>query len=1134
MKLRLGFVAAIVALFAAFGLCASAEIAELTPDSATGKYELTYSGLEPYTNCVAVAVEGVFDEEYVLDVSDPDINIVYYNVFISDENGDIAMEIVPSFYTDATLFLGVADSEGPVAACYLMKGVSENVADFEVYTDKTTYTVGGLGAGVVYVEYRVEAVDSYGFPSDFPYEDAERTLVDYDGDRISFVENSRAIQLENDVPEGTYSFSITYGDITKTVHFEVKREPSVAKMMTVTMNGKNTGTARISCLNELDRISFDPEKVVIKVEILDQYFDVMDVTYNFRITAPDETVTNYKSNGIYEFVPVNKLNVDDSETYVIKITAEGIRNYSDQARIIVTGVTNYTGEASSLFRAISEAKDYLAQVEDGEILISEENGNDVHYKRFWTTQSMVDNLSKAVAEGVEMLRKISEGLVNDNQITSAKEEMNVAVSRFKFYEGNLRPIESLKFSSINYRLAPGKTQTIEVKAVPSKPSEKPTYYSENPEIATVNEKTGYVTAKSPGEVKIHAKNSDGSIDAYYTLEVYVPVSSIKYNMKSVNLIAGETFVPEMTILPANQSDIIQYVSNKEKVAKVDENGKITAVSAGLATITATSNGKSAKISVEVNSPAVTAMESCIAKPGSQITLPLYIEDAEGIDKLTVKVTYNSNVIKLNGANDLAFAGGYKETVNDGAGNAVSTWENVSFEKTGTGKLIEYNIEILEGVAFGKKEIKFNVEAYTKGEDKVVWVKNKSSASTVIDVGEKDTYTIKLDAGSGGSVYGLAENTGEFRLGDEATVRARPDSSYSFAGWYIGSNKLSTDWEYTFVVTDEIIKLADKKTGVITVQARFTKKSEGGGSGGGGGGGGVAVRPTMPDVVVKQVSPIISNVSSGIVEYGTVVTLTTPTIGATIYYTLDNSTPTVASIPYTEPIVLKSESTTISAVAVKAGLTSSNIARFTYRIEVFPTATPVVKKLSEYAAHIKYAPVTGPYFRPNDAATRYEVMEMLSFLFEVSGGEPEAPEFSDVSDTYKALVDTYAKAGIINGYPEGVFGGFRSITRAELVKILSVLLDMDVSGQTQYNVVLRDISGHWAENNIKAFVNSGYIVGYPEGDFRPDKAVTRAEVVTIINRITKVNKEAISNQYFVDVDPTFWGYADIMASANIPA
>ena len=87
----------------------------------------------------------------------------------------------------------------------------------------------------------------------------------------------------------------------------------------------------------------------------------------------------------------------------------------------------------------------LDKIESGEILISEQNGSDVHYKMSWTTKAMADNLSKAVAEGEEVLRKISDGGVNDVLITDAKNAVNNAISRFNLYEGNFKPIERLKF-----------------------------------------------------------------------------------------------------------------------------------------------------------------------------------------------------------------------------------------------------------------------------------------------------------------------------------------------------------------------------------------------------------------------------------------------------------------------------------------------------------------------------------------------------------------------------------------------------------------------------------------------------------------------------------------------------------------
>ena len=139
-------------------------------------------------------------------------------------------------------------------------------------------------------------------------------------------------------------------------------------------------------------------------------------------------------------------------------------------------------------------------------------------------------------------------------------------------------------------------------------------------------------------------------------------------------------------------------------------------------------------------------------------------------------------------------------------------------------------------------------------------------------------------------------------------------------------------------------------------------------------------------------------------------------------------------------------------------------------------------------------------------------------------------YTDVAEDnrYSKAITTLSKLGVINGYEDGTFGGSREITRAEMVKLLSVLLGLDktaVEGET--NVTLSDISGHWAESFIRKFVAKGYILGYPEGDFRPDKAVSRAEAVTIINRVTGLAKASGLPQRFRDLPGDFWAYDEIM-------
>ena len=70
----------------------------------------------------------------------------------------------------------------------------------------------------------------------------------------------------------------------------------------------------------------------------------------------------------------------------------------------------------------------------------------------------------------------------------------------------------------------------------------------------------------------------------------------------------------------------------------------------------------------------------------------------------------------------------------------------------------------------------------------------------------------------------------------------------------------------------------------------------------------------------------------------------------------------------------------------------------------------------------------------------------------------------------------------------------------------------------------DISGHWAETQIKEWANIGYINGYPDGTFLPDNSITRAEFLTLVNKIFKFENK--TNINFIDVRPDYWAYSEI--------
>jgi hypothetical protein len=164
------------------------------------------------------------------------------------------------------------------------------------------------------------------------------------------------------------------------------------------------------------------------------------------------------------------------------------------------------------------------------------------------------------------------------------------------------------------------------------------------------------------------------------------------------------------------------------------------------------------------------------------------------------------------------------------------------------------------------------------------------------------------------------------------------------------------------------------------------------------------------------------------------------------------------------------------------------------------------------------------FKPDNAISRYELIEVIAPLLdmeEVSVGNL----FSDVSDGVEDLVAFFASAGIIDGYPDGSFGGQKGLTRAEFVVVMSRVLKLNITNAGE--TILSDLKGHWAEKYVNAFTAAGYVNGFPDGTFQPEEEITRAQAVVVINRIIGAAKQNAPVKYN-DLTPDHWAYEDIMA------
>ena len=135
-------------------------------------------------------------------------------------------------------------------------------------------------------------------------------------------------------------------------------------------------------------------------------------------------------------------------------------------------------------------------------------------------------------------------------------------------------------------------------------------------------------------------------------------------------------------------------------------------------------------------------------------------------------------------------------------------------------------------------------------------------------------------------------------------------------------------------------------------------------------------------------------------------------------------------------------------------------------------------------------------------------------------EIEAQTFTIVALT-NTLIEAIALPSAVNGQE------FASLNRATSTQVLSFSA-ADLSNQLAQATTLSDIQGNWAQSFITALAARGIIQGFPDGTFRPDAPVTRAEFAAMIGKAFQKNpvREAIS---FVDVPPNYWATGAIQSA-----
>ena len=177
-------------------------------------------------------------------------------------------------------------------------------------------------------------------------------------------------------------------------------------------------------------------------------------------------------------------------------------------------------------------------------------------------------------------------------------------------------------------------------------------------------------------------------------------------------------------------------------------------------------------------------------------------------------------------------------------------------------------------------------------------------------------------------------------------------------------------------------------------------------------------------------------------------------------------------------------------------------------------------------------------KPGGNITRAEVATIFFRLLTEdvrTANSTQANSLSDVSrgQWFNHAISTLSSMGIVKGNPDGTFDPDAPITRAEFAAIAARFDDKNTNTSSKFT----DIASHWAKDEIGVAANKGWINGYPDSTFRPDQYITRAEAMTLVNRV--LNRLPEKSEDLLDdmikwpdnADASVWYYLAVQEATN---
>ena len=375
-----------------------------------------------------------------------------------------------------------------------------------------------------------------------------------------------------------------------------------------------------------------------------------------------------------------------------------------------------------------------------------------------------------------------------------------------------------------------------------------------------------------------------------------------------------------------------------------------------------------------------------------------------------------------------------------------------------------------------------------------------------------TYTVSFDVGQNGTFTvannPLADQMVKLNKAVTDVPSVTANTGYAFNGWQVNG-------------TGDVYTAEQVKAMAITANTKFvanyTKKNSGGNSSGG-----------MTSYVIKAsvgaggaISPSGNvNVSRG----SNKTFIITADKGYKISDVLVDGKSVGAVSTYTFSNVR--EAHTITAAFIKETATDA---------VTNPDTTGVSGKLNT-KEHLAFMQGYGNnLFGPNREVTRAQVAQIFYNLL-LNKDVDTTVSFSDVPDTawYSKAVNTLASMDVIKGIGQGKFAPERAISRAEFAAIATRFAKAANNGDVSFADVPKDA---WYYNNVLTAARYGWIDGYTDNTFKPNKTITRAESAKIVNRMLarSADKTFVSSntdvRRFTDVTSDYWAYNEIAEASN---